>query len=174
MSAARRQTGFTLLEIVIVIVLVILLFLVAIDRILPLRGQAEAAHVRQVVGTLRSNLGLTVAERVAADGLESIGTLADIDPMTLLAEPPSNYTGSTGSREIAEPGTWYFDPDSHRLGYRVEHTGYLEGAPETASLHWRVEVERVDGRPRWVHLRAAPDNPAWATAPADASRPDPR
>lgn len=165
------QAGFTLLEIVIVIALVILLFLVAVDRILPLRGRAEAAHVRQVVGTLRSNLGLTVAERVVVDGLDSVATLAGSDPMTLLAEPPNNYAGNLDAGDVPKPGTWYFDPRTGRLGYRVEFTGHLAGAPETASLHWWVAVDRDDGKPRWVHLRAHPDNPEWFSGPADRSAP---
>ncbi|MGK7297109.1 MAG: type II secretion system protein [Candidatus Wenzhouxiangella sp. M2_3B_020] len=172
MIAARRQAGFTLLEIVIVVALVILLFLVAIDRILPLRGQAEAAHVRQVVGTLRSSLGLAVAERVLGQGLDSVDSLAGSDPMRLLAEPPDNYAGALRAGDVPEPGTWYFDPRTGRLGYRVEFTGYLAGAPEAASLHWRVAVDYDDGKPRWVHLRSAADNPGWTPDPAGDSRRD--
>jgi prepilin-type N-terminal cleavage/methylation domain-containing protein len=171
MSASRQQAGFTLLEMAIVIALVILLFLVAFDRLLPLRGRAEAAHVQQVVGTLRSNLGLTVAERVVSEGLDSLNELAGIDPMTLLAEPPRNYAGALKATDAVEPGTWYFDPRKGLLGYRVEFTGTLGDAEGTASLHWRVTVDDRDGKPRWVHLRAHPDNPELAEDAAGRSRP---
>lgn len=142
-----RQSGFSLLELVIVIILVILLFLAAWWRLLPLRGSAEAAHVATTVGTLRSALGMHVAERIVAGEFDTVANLDGSNPMGLLERAPANYLGSieTGSSDIV-PGSWYFERASGRLAYRVRHPQYLSGdADGPVDLHWRVEVEFQPG-----------------------------
>lgn len=137
------QRGFSLLELVIVIILVILLFLVAFDRLMPLRGQAEAAHVATTIGALRSALGMTTAERVVDEGISTLSGLAGENPMTLLDEPPGNYMGEIESAdsETVPRGSWYFERDSGRLGYRVRYPQYLqEPDDEAVHLAWRVTL----------------------------------
>ncbi len=143
-GAGANQSGFTLLELVIVIVLVILLFLSAWWRLMPLRGSAEAAHVAATVGTLRSALGMHVAERIVTDSLGAVAELDDANPMRLLERPPATYIGEveTNGAEIA-PGSWYFESSAGRLGYRVRHPQYLvEAAQAPVDLYWGVRVRR--------------------------------
>ncbi|MEX0914478.1 MAG: type II secretion system protein [Wenzhouxiangellaceae bacterium] len=150
--------GFTLLELVIVITLVILLFLTAWNRLMPLRGDAEAAHVVSVIGTLRSALGMVASEQVMEGGLEALTELADTNPMALLQQTPDNYIG-TRPGDIP-PGSWYFDDDSATLRYRVRFPQYLAAAPQDpVELAWRIHVTG-DDQPNGVHL-AALDNPHW-------------
>ena len=52
----RGERGFSLLELLIVIVIISVLLVVAIDRLLILRFEAERATVRTVIGALRSAL----------------------------------------------------------------------------------------------------------------------
>lgn len=171
----RTSRGFTLLELVIVISLVVLLFLTAYWRLLPLRGDAEAAHVATTIGTLRSNLGLVVAERILDDSLEGATGLAEANPMALLARPPGNYLGEIEPGQDAEipRGSWYFDPASRELRYRVRYPQYLEDAPASGpvELSWQVRLayadRNTDGRYdaeedglKGVHLREL-DNPEW-------------
>lgn len=149
-----RQRGFSLLELVVVIILVVILFLVAFDRLLPLRGDAEAAHVATVIGGLRSAIGLEAATRVSREGLPALAELEGINPMTLLQDWPDTYigeTGDVGGTEIS-PGTWYFESESEALVYRVRFPQYLEGEPERPSeLRWRVtlQYEDADGSGRF-------------------------
>ncbi|MFW5926712.1 MAG: type II secretion system protein [Wenzhouxiangella sp.] len=139
-----RQRGFSLLELVVVIILVAILFLVAFDRLLPLRGDAEAAHVATVIGGLRSAVGLEAAARVTRDGVSALADLQGINPMTLLQEWPDGYVGvvkSTDTAEIAD-GSWYFHEPAQALVYRVRFPQYLEGSPEKpVELRWRVVVQ---------------------------------
>ncbi|WP_376695288.1 hypothetical protein [Wenzhouxiangella sp. EGI_FJ10305] len=137
------QRGFSLLELVIVIILVILLFLVAFDRLMPLRGQAEAAHVASTIGTLRSALGMATAERVVDEGISALPGLAGENPMALLDEVPGNYIGEIESAdsETVPLGSWYFERDSNQLGYRVRYPQYLQD-PDDEAVHlaWRVTL----------------------------------
>jgi len=137
------QAGFSLLELVIVIILVIVLFLVAFNRLLPLRGEAEAAHVATVIGGLRSAIGLAAADRVVRDGLPALMELENSNPMRLLQEWPDRYIGAVDQpdpRGIPN-GAWFFDRHTNTLGYRVRFPQYLEGEPDgPVDLNWRIEV----------------------------------
>lgn len=139
--------GFSLLELVIVITLVILLFLVAFDRLMPLRGDAEAAHVATVVGGLRSAVGLEAAQRVVDQGLAALADLEGSNPMEFLQEWPDTYVGAVENvheNEI-EPGTWYFDRESGTVGYRVRFPEYLQQAPSPpVDLRWRIHLQYED------------------------------
>jgi len=148
----RSISGFTLLELVLVIILVIVLFSIAFDRLMPMRGDAEAAHVTGVVGGLRSALALTSAEKVTLQGLEALDELVGINPMTMLAEQPDNYLGEDAR---PEPGSWYFAAEAEELRYRVRYPEYLAGAPEPpVELAWRIELLGDGERRRGVHLVA--------------------
>lgn len=142
-----RQRGFSLLELVVVIILVVILFLVAFDRLLPLRGDAEAAHVATVIGGLRSAIGLEAATRITREGLPALADLEGINPMTLLQEWPDNYIGETAELDRTEigPGAWFFELESEALVYRVRFPQYLEDEPQhPAELRWRVTLQYED------------------------------
>lgn len=140
-----RDAGFTLLELIIVVILVAVFFTVAIDRILPLRGDAEAAHVAATVGALRSALGVEVAGLIVHEGTDAVEELEGSNPFRVLAERPDNYLGEMGGVNpgILPQGAWYFDTDAGELVYLVRHTDYfrsdLDGAPRLA---YRVELVR--------------------------------
>jgi len=145
--------GFTLLELVIVITLIVLLFLTAWHRLMPLRGDAEAAHVTSVVGNLRSALGLATAERVTIEGIDALDSLEAINPMTLLDQAPDTYIGVDPADPA--PGSWYFDDDMRELRYRVRYPQYMQGRPQApVDLAWRVVLAIDDDKPKGIRLRA--------------------
>lgn len=124
-----RQRGFSTLELVIVIVLISLLIVIAVDRLLSLRVDAERVAVEQLAGTVRSAMGINVAATVARDGgLQNISALHRSNPMDMLAETPGTYLGELDNvdPEKIEPGSWYFDKKKRMLIYRVINSGYLE------------------------------------------------
>ena len=116
----HKQRGFTLLELVVVIIVISILGLFAIDRLFAIRIAAEQAAVKQVVGIIKSALGLEVA-RLALDGnLSSVAKLDKTNPVTLLSQKPNNYIGEKdGSNQVIEPGVWYFDKKQKALIYNV-------------------------------------------------------
>lgn len=139
----RKQRGFSLLEMVIAITLVVLLYVTMLEKLLPLRGDAEVAAVATVVGTMRSALGLEVADRLVDGGFGSIGHLKDSNPMTLLAEIPENYLGEVAGVDPANlpAGHWYFDSASHELVYLVRYTEYFRTElPGPPRMVFRVDV----------------------------------
>ena len=114
---SANQSGFTLLELIIVITLVIAAVPDRLVALMPLRGSAEAAHVATTVGTLRSALGMHVAERIVTDSLDAVAELDGGNPMQLLEQPPASYIGEveTSGADIP-PGSWFFETQPGRLG----------------------------------------------------------
>lgn len=121
--------GFTLLELVIVIAILSTLVTIAITRFLALQVDAERVAMDTMLGTLRSALGIKVAELIVKQELGGLGTLAGSNPMERLAEVPSNYLGafSNADPSALKSGSWYFDQASKTLVYLVRNADYFSG-----------------------------------------------
>lgn len=157
------------------IILVGILFSVAAWHLLPLRGDAEAAHVATTIGTLRSALGLSLADHVLRGQYQALQALDGSNPMDLMLETPERYAGIVSGRDIGRvpPGHWYFIEESGLLGYRVRFPNYLLDSPaDPVHLYWRVVMgfdtgtdeanpENTAG-PRPIGLRLVPQqNHPW-------------
>ena len=92
-NISKKQQGFTLLELVVVIVIISILGLFAIDRLFAIRNAAERAAVKQVVGTIKSALGIEVARLALAGKLSAVAKLDKTNPLALLSQTPANYLG---------------------------------------------------------------------------------
>ena len=118
-----KQRGFTLLELVIVIIIISILGIFAIERMLAIRAAAEQAAVKQLVGTIKSALGLKVAELVLDGKMLDVSKLNNSNPLLLLSQKPANYIGEKNSgAEIADPGVWYFNKKLNALIYNVRYS----------------------------------------------------
>jgi prepilin-type N-terminal cleavage/methylation domain-containing protein len=117
----RCARGFSLLELLIVIVIISVLLVVAIDRLLALRFEAERATVQTVLGALRSALYIEFAAAAAKGEIKRMDTASGSNPMLHLAEKPEGYAGEFYGPEpkVFEPGTWYFDLRDRTLVYVV-------------------------------------------------------
>ncbi len=141
-SLRLRNSGFTLLELVVVIIVISILGLFALDRFWSLRVAAERAAVKQVTGNIRSALGMEVARYALDNRLAELPHLDGSNPMRLLAQTPTGYIGETSidPAEIAK-GSWYFDPTTKTLNYHVTyHENFdspLEGLPR---IRWRITL----------------------------------
>ena len=133
-SPFNKQHGFTILELVVVIIIISILGLFAIDRIFAIRIAAEQAAVKQVIGTIKSALGLEVA-RLALDGkMNAVAKLDKTNPIDLLSQAPSNYLGEKDDgNHIIQPGVWYFDKKQKALIYNITYKenfrSRLKGVP---------------------------------------------
>ncbi len=138
----NQQRGFTILELIVVIIIISILGIFAIDRIFALRIAAEQASVKQIIGTIKSALGIEVA-RLALDGnMAGVAKLDKSNPMLLLSQTPNNYVGEKDkSNMINEPGVWYFDKKQKELVYNVTYTENfktsLKGSPR---IRYRVKL----------------------------------
>jgi prepilin-type N-terminal cleavage/methylation domain-containing protein len=117
----RGERGFSLLELLIVIVIISVLLVVAIDRLLMLRFEAERATVQTVLGALRSALYIEFAAAAAKGEIKRMDTARGSNPMLHLAEKPEGYAGEFYGPDpkVFEPGTWYFDLRDRTLVYVV-------------------------------------------------------
>lgn len=147
----RRQQGASLLELVIVVILFSLMLLVALDRLLPLRGQAEAAAVIGSEGNMQARLGGEVAKRVIRDGLPAVLALERSNPMALVEAKPPTWRGEFARVDAAalQPGDWAFDRSRGVLVYRVLYTQYFDGEPsDPPRAEWRIELRFAEGAGR--------------------------
>lgn len=125
----RCNGGFSLLELVVVIVIISVLMVFAISRLLALVVDAERVTMETVAGTLRSALGMKVAESIVKSKISELPTYVGSNPMALLAETPRNYLGELDGADPAglEDGNWYFDKRDKTLVYLVRNKGFFVG-----------------------------------------------
>ena len=144
----RDERGFSLLELLIVIVIASVLMLVAVDRLLRLRFEAERVTVESMLTGLKSALyiefaGAAVRGRPDAAALEATGS----NPMKLLAERPDTYAGEYADADPGSvaPGSWYFDTRQGHLVYVVRFPEQFSSAlAGPARARWRVEPDFDD------------------------------
>jgi prepilin-type N-terminal cleavage/methylation domain-containing protein len=137
-----RGRGFTLLELVVVIIIVSFLAVIAIAKLLAIQVDAERVSMETVVGTLRSAIGMAVAESIVKRDMHGIEALVGSNPMDRLAETPHNYLGAIDHPNPAgyEDGNWYFDKDSRELVYLVRNrANFAGGVSDPPRARFKVE-----------------------------------
>ena len=150
----RAKAGFSLLELLIVVVIVSVLLVVAVERLLALRFEAERTSVRAVIGALRSALYIEFAAAATRGRLGTLDAAPGSNPMERLAEKPDNYAGEFYGADPAvfEPGTWYFDTRDRVLVYLVRFPAQfvtsLEGPPR-ARLRVEADYDDLDRNGRF-------------------------
>jgi len=143
----RSERGISLFELLIVIVIISVLLVVAVDRLLALRFEAERTTVQSVIGALRSALYIEFAAAAARGQVNRMDTAGGSNAMLRLAQTPDSYAGEFFGADPAlfEPGTWYFDTRDRALVYLVrfpqEFVTSLSGPPR---LRLAVEPDYDD------------------------------
>jgi prepilin-type N-terminal cleavage/methylation domain-containing protein len=143
----RDERGFSLLELLIVVVIISVLMVVAIDKLLKLRYEAERVMVQSVVAALRSALYVEFSASTARGEKNRLDGLRGSNPMLRLSERPDNYAGEFYGPDPAvfEPGTWYFDTRDHALVYVLrfpeQFVSSLSGPPR---VRFRIEPDYED------------------------------
>lgn len=112
-----------------VVVLISFLLVIALARLEAIQADAERVAVETVAGTLRSALGMKVAEFVVRQDFRGLQALHGSNPMDRLAELPRNYLGELERPNPAalEDGFWYFDKAERALVYLVRNREHFSG-----------------------------------------------
>lgn len=122
MNAYRRQHGFTLIELIVVIVIVVILIGTLLQRVWVYQEQAEKTAMVQVASGLQSALTMQYGS-LMTHGKEALAAqLVTENPMNWLQKKPHNYAGEfydPTPRSVA-PGNWVFDLKSRELIYVVD------------------------------------------------------
>ena len=128
----RRNQGFTLIELVVVIIIISTLGAVLLDRMWFYQEAAEKAAMEQLAGTLRSALHFQIADRLLNGKTADMAELAQDNPMDWLAEPPANYVGDRFAPPVGEvpKGSWYFDLKDRQLVYLVSRGEHFAPNPQ--------------------------------------------
>lgn len=157
-SSARlrrhRSTGFSLIELVVVIVIISTLLVMAISRLLSLQVDAERVAMETVAGTLRSAIGIKVAEYIVHEDVQKLSTWEGTNPMNRLAEVPTNYLGEVDGVDpkTLEDGNWYFDKSGGTLVYLVRNKAFFQGGlsdPPRARFAIRLVYTDRNGNGRY-------------------------
>jgi len=138
----KREYGFSFLELILVIVIISTLFTLAIDKLLVLKVEAERTAMSQILGSLRSAMGIQVASHISKGTTEDLASSVNSNPMDWLAEKPDNYIGVLDEPDPADVASrkWYFDSYNKYLVYRVSNGNYFS-SPLTGAKRARFQVK---------------------------------
>jgi len=145
----RGLKGASTTQFVVILLLIGVFVTVAAQRIWQLRAAAERVGVEQMIGSIRSALGIRMALEAVNGGVEGLAQLAGGNPMALLdgEKLPWNYMGEldTLSPEEIPEHHWYFDRQRRILVYRLMFsdgfTTSLEGSPR---IRFRLTLDYKD------------------------------
>jgi prepilin-type N-terminal cleavage/methylation domain-containing protein len=134
--SSRVESGFTLVELLVVISVVGILASVLFSRVLLYQEMAEKAAMQQVVGAVQSALVLQYGHRMALGLGAGINNISTENPLDWLAQKPANYAGefSVVNPDAIVPGNWAFDLKSQELIYLPDHAEYFQSSK--AGFKW--------------------------------------
>lgn len=146
----KKQTGFTLIELVVVIVILGILAVTAAPRFLNLQNDAREARLEGMNGAIESALGIGYG-KMAIAGLESDAYVANFDNEFTKADLPFDGC-NIGSNKRCVFLYGYPDADETALGLLV-----VELENQHGSSDWKIETFEKD---RLVAVMARDDKTA--------------
>jgi prepilin-type N-terminal cleavage/methylation domain-containing protein len=137
----KRERGFSLFELAITVAIIGVLAAVLLSRMQMVQQQAERAAMDNVVGVLRSALGMRFGQMISQGKHADVSKLLTINPMDLLAQKPANYLGEFNSpqNEKISRGNWYFNRKKLLLVYIARTGTAIPGSPNTQFV-FKIEL----------------------------------
>jgi general secretion pathway protein G len=160
-----RHAGLTLIELIVVVCIVALCSTLLFERLRFYQEAAEKAAMEYTVGVVKSALQLRVAAMLLRGDGGNIGSLARVNPIEWLTEPPPGYRGEFRAPQPDVPrASWYFDATRKELVYVPDLDGHLERlADGSKRLRFRVRVDEPkepgSERGRMTGMRVEPVMP---------------
>jgi len=124
----NHATGFSLLELIVVIIIISILFGLAINHLFKWRIAAEKASISRLTSEMRDALKLEVSSHYAKGRLQDVLKLVGTNPLEYVVEKPDTYLGSSTSPNLESiaPGSWMYDTTNKILIYRVRYPDNFE------------------------------------------------
>jgi prepilin-type N-terminal cleavage/methylation domain-containing protein len=131
-----RISGFTLVELLVVISIISILSGLLFKRVLLYQEMAEKAAMQQVVGAMQTALVLQYGHRLTLGMGSAINNISKENPVDWLAQKPENYAGEFASLtpESMESGRWAYETKKHELIYMPEHNEFF--VPDSEGNKW--------------------------------------
>ena len=139
--APRKDRGFTLFELLVVITIIGVLAVFALQRLWALQQVAEEAMAEQVIGALKNGIRIRSAELIGANRWDEFRSLPQQNPFDWQEDLPGNYGGELKGDGVA--GFWYFDKERGNVVYYVKRGDDFRASDGTKTL--RFSVVGVDG-----------------------------
>ncbi len=118
----KKNGGFTLFEMVVVICSIVILYMVAEERLNSLPAAAERANFFAIYEQIKTGVRFDMYSKLASGELSSLKMLEGTNPMEMLLEFPSNYFGElveVTDTNINRRNSWYFETSTGELVYVV-------------------------------------------------------
>jgi len=143
----QDQKGFSFLELVLVIIIIGLLLIVAIEKLLILKVEAERTAMETILGNLRSAISLQVADHITKGKVAELAKAHKTNPMVWLSVRPDNYIGVLDEPDPTDikPYTWYFDKYNNELVYKVGNADYFESkSKDVKRARFKLKLDYTD------------------------------
>jgi prepilin-type N-terminal cleavage/methylation domain-containing protein len=135
----RRLSGFTLIELVVVISIVSVLAAAAFERFLYYQERAEKAAMDGTLAATKMGLQIRLAELIMTNRQMAAAELESENPMRWLVEPPPDYAGEY--RTSPKPGNWYFSTAARQLVYVPINRSYIQlNQEDSKELRFQVKL----------------------------------
>lgn len=137
---SRKEAGFTLIELVIIIVVLGILAAVAIPKYQDITGEAKEAAARGALGGIRSGITIFYANQAVTTGTATWPTLSELETAgTVMAQvipknpyqlkanaPDSMVTGVTKGTIVGTRGGWAFNATTGEIWPNTNTAGVSE------------------------------------------------
>jgi type II secretory pathway pseudopilin PulG len=149
--------GLTLIELIVVVCIIGVSAALLFERLRFYQEAAEKAAMEYTVGVLKSALQLQVAAMLVRGEERNIESLAGVNPIGWLVEPPPGYRGEFRAPQPAVPrGSWYFDATRNELVYVPNLDSQLKHLADGGRrLRFRVRLEFAPAERGSEHKRIA-------------------
>jgi prepilin-type N-terminal cleavage/methylation domain-containing protein len=137
LSRIRSHSGFTLIELIIIIVVLGILAAVAIPKYQDITNEAKAAACKGALGNMRSGVSIYYANQIVKtgtptwppiDSLRTVGTVIiqslPANPYQLATSAPDSIvTGVTKGTVVGARGGWAYKPSTGEIWPNTNGSG---------------------------------------------------
>ncbi|KMV30128.1 MSHA biogenesis protein MshA [Photobacterium swingsii] len=163
----KRQGGFTLIELVVVIVILGILAVTAAPRFLNLQGDARNAALQGLKGAINGGAGI-VYGKAAIEGKESSKDVVNVGTGNAAVKTIYGYPTATSAGIVATLSNFNDDWEI------VKNTGKSENAAGTILLTFKqykdTETANIPSKCYVTYTAADASNPAKVTIETDACK----